>query len=494
MTRPERPGRPANSARPERPARSGRAGRPGRTGASRAGDPGALVAALESVVGAEHVLVDADQRAGYEVDWTGRYRGAAAAVVRPGSTAEVAAVIRACRAHGAVIVPQGGNTGLVGGSVPRPRHDAPQVLLSTRRLDQLGPVDTEAMQVTAGAGVTLARWRDHARASGLDAPVDFAARDSATVGGALATNAGGSRVVRFGTMRAQVIGVEAVTANGEIVGSLAGLPKETLGLHLPSLLAGSEGTLAVITAARLRLVPWYRRTVTAMIATAGLDEAVALLGRLRHSVPSLDAVELILPEALDLVAEHLGATAPVAVAPRGAVVVVDVADHLDPTEQLTAALGDAPEVLDAAVTGEGPARDHLLAFRDRITEAINARGVPFKLDVAVPVDRLVDLLEVARAAVAEQDGARLIPFGHLAEGNVHLNVLGADDPERLASTVLPAVAVMGGTISAEHGVGVAKGRWLHLVRSPADLALAAAVRRAIDPEGILNPGVLAPGS
>ena len=165
------------------------------------------------------------------------------------------------------------------------------------------------MQVTAGAGVTLSRWREHARAAGLDTPVDFASRDSATVGGAVATNAGGSRVVRFGTMRTQVLGVEAVLADGSIVGSLAGLPKETVGIHWPSLLAGSEGTLGVVTAARLRLVPWYRCTATAMVATASLDDAVAVLAALRAGVPHLDAVELILPEAMEVVAAHIGADA-----------------------------------------------------------------------------------------------------------------------------------------------------------------------------------------
>ena len=162
------------------------------------------------------------------------------------------------------------------------------------------------MQVTAGAGVTLAQWRAHARAAGLDAPVDFASRDSATVGGAVATNAGGSRVVRFGTMRAQVVGVNAVLADGSCVGSLSGLPKETLGLHWPSLLCGSEGTLGILTALRLRVVPWYQRTATAMVATTGLEEAVAVLATLRAGVTHLDAVELILPEAMELVAAHLG--------------------------------------------------------------------------------------------------------------------------------------------------------------------------------------------
>ncbi len=386
------------------------------------------------------------------------------------------------------MITQGGNTGLVGGGVPRgePADDRPVVVLSTRRLDTLGPVDVGAMQVTAGAGVTLARWRDHARAAGLDAPLDFAARDSATIGGAIATNAGGSRVVRFGTMRQQVAGIEAVTASGDVIGSLAGLPKETVGVHLPSLLAGSEGTLAVVTTARLRLVPWYRSTVTAMVATVDLESAVALLGRLRGRLTSLDAVELILPEALDLVSRHLGRTPPVH---GGTVVVVECADHTDPTADLTAALGDAPEVLDAAVATDGPGRERLVELRDRITESINAEGVPFKLDVAVPVGRLPELLDVARSAVARQ-GGRLIPFGHLAEGNVHLNVLEPGDTDSIAGDVLTAVAAMGGTISAEHGVGVAKTRWLHLVRSPAELAAMRAIRHALDPSGTLNPGVL----
>ena len=454
-----------------------------------------LVDDLVDAVGTANVLVDDDVRAGYEVDWTRRYRGTCVAVVRPGSTAEVATVLELCGAAGATVVPQGGNTGLVGGGVPRAEGTTdgrPCVVVSTRGLTDLGPVDVGAAQVTVGAGVTLAAWRDHARAAGLDAPVDFAARDSATIGGAIATNAGGSRVVRFGTMRQQVVGIEAVLADGRVVGSLAGLPKETVGLHLPSLLAGSEGTLAIVTAARLRLVPWYRHTITAMVATADLDAAVALLGRLRGSVPALDAVELVLPEALDLVARHVGSTPPVS--DGGAYVLVDCADHTDPSDQLTDVLGDAPEVLDAAVTTEGPGRDHLLVFRDRITEAIIEAGVPYKLDVAVPVTRLADLLEVARAAV-DHHGGRLIPFGHLAEGNVHLNVLGLEDPARaraLADEVLPAVADMGGTISAEHGVGIAKTPWLHLVRSPAELATMAAVRAALDPDAILNPGVLTP--
>jgi FAD/FMN-containing dehydrogenase len=298
--------------------------------------------------------------------------------------------------------------------------------------------------------------------------------------------------VRFGTMRSQVVGVAAVLADGSEIGSLSGLPKETAGLHWPSLLCGSEGTLGVITAVRLRLVPWYRHTATAMVATRGLDEAVAVLTDLRADVPHLDAVELILPEAMQLVADHLAARPPVGDdGDTGAYVVVECAAHADPTDELAGALAGRDEVLDAAVTTEGPARDRLVAFRDRIAEAITARGVPLKLDVAVPVGALAELVADAGRAI-DRHGGRLIPFGHLAEGNVHLNVLDPGDAEAITADVLASAAALGGTISAEHGLGIAKTRWLHLIRSPAELAAAAAVKRALDPNGILNPGVLQP--
>jgi FAD/FMN-containing dehydrogenase len=293
-------------------------------------------------------------------------------------------------------------------------------------------------------------------------------------------------------MRSQVVGVTAVLADGSCIGSLAGLPKETVGLHWPSLLAGSEGTLGVITAVRLRVVPWYRSTATAMVTTRSLAAAVAVLAGLRTSTPHLDAVELVLPEAMALVAGHLGAAPPVASpGPEGAYLVVECADHADPTDELIDALADRPDVVDAAVTTEGPARERLVAFRDRITEAIGAQGVPLKLDVAVPIARLDELLAAVRASIAAH-GGRLVPFGHLAEGNVHVNVLDAGDADAITADVLGAAAGLGGTISAEHGVGVAKARWLHLVRTPAELAAMTAVKHALDPAGLLNPGVLSP--
>jgi FAD/FMN-containing dehydrogenase len=457
---------------------------------SRSALPTSARAELSRLLGPHDLLTDADLRAGYEVDWTRRYQGSCSAVLRPRTTAQVAEILQICSAHHIEVITQGGNTGLVGGGVPRPHSSAPVVVLSTRGLVQLGPIDHDAMQVTVEAGVTLAQWRAHARSHGVDVPVDFAARDSATIGGAIATNAGGSRVVRFGTMRSQVAGIEAVTIGGEVIGSLSGLPKETVGPHLPSVLAGSEGTLAVITRARLRLVPLFSHSITALVALTSLNAAVQMLGRVRASLGSLDSVELILPGAMDLVSAHLGRRPPVAAG--GAYVMIECADHMDPSDDLLMLLSDLDGVVDSAVATEGPTRDQLMEFRDRITEAINAAGVPYKLDVAVPVTDLAHLMEVAHEA-ATTHGGRLIPFGHLAEGNVHLNYLDVKNPAGIAERVLTAVAAVGGTISAEHGVGIAKGPWLPLVRTAAELALMEAMRLAWDPQGLLNPGVLDPG-
>ncbi len=449
---------------------------------------------LAAIVGEVHVLADDELRAGYEIDWTGRYRGRCAAVVRPASVGEVAAVLRYCNAHRLPVVTQGGNTGLVGGSVPRP--DGPTaIVVSTLRMDRVEAPDGDALQITCGAGATIAAVQTRAHAEGLDVPVDFAARGQATVGGAVATNAGGSRVVRYGTMRRHVAGVEAVLPDGTIVGSLAGLPKETAGLHWPSLLAGTEGTLAVITAVRLSLVPQFEHTTTALVALDSLSAAVNLAGDLRRTLPSLDAVELIAPEALELVTDHLGLSAPVAAPTAGTYALVEAAGDHDTLDELAAAIGEASGIVDVAVAADDRQREQLVEFRDRITEAIAAaaagRTPVFKLDVAVPLRDLPTIVDIARRA-ARDDGARLIPFGHVAEGNVHLNYLDATDTEAIAGTVLPEVARRGGTISAEHGIGIAKARWLPLIRSAEDLAAQVEIRRALDPNGILNPGVLEP--
>jgi FAD/FMN-containing dehydrogenase len=450
-------------------------------------------AALGAAVGSEHVLLDRDLRATYETDWTGRFSGESRAVVRPGSSGEVAAVLVACADAHVPVVVQGGNTGLVGGGVPPPAGAGePPVVLVTTRLRELGEVSAAARQVTAGAGVPLAALTAHARAAGLDFGVDLAARDSATVGGMVATNAGGIRVVRYGSMREQLAGAEAVLADGRIVSRLDGLAKDSTGYDIGHLLAGSEGTLAVLTRLRLRLVPFERERAVAFVAVTGTADAVDLLGALRAQLPGLCAAELCFPAGLALVARRLAVRPPLDGA-GGAYVLVEVAGRSDPLEELLGALESSPQVLDATVATSATDRAQLWALREGHTEAVNAAGVPVKLDVSVPMDRLAELAGRVPGAVAAVDAAAtLVIYGHLAEANLHVNVLQAADPEKVTAAVLELVASLGGSISSEHGVGRAKAHWLGLSRSAAEIDVMRSVKAAFDPLGLLNPGVLFP--
>jgi FAD/FMN-containing dehydrogenase len=452
------------------------------------------VTALATVVGPSHVLTDPEVTASYERDWTGRFTGRAAAVVRPASTAEVAAVMALLHAAGRPVVPQGGNTGLVGGSVPL--HG--EVVLSLRRLAAIEAVDGPAGQVTAGAGATLAAVDAAAAGAGLAFGVDLAARDSATVGGMVATNAGGLRMLRYGAMRAQTAGLEAVLADGRVVSHLGGLAKDNTGYDLAGLLAGSEGTLAVLTRLRLRLVPRLEHRTTGLLAFADAETAVEALVTLRRLLPgTLEAVELFLADGVALVCHHLGLAPPFGRLDP-VYLLVEVAGAHDPTDELAGAVLDglADRALDTAVEWEPAGRARLWRYREAHTEAISAVGVPVKLDVTLPAGELAGFLSAACSTVgAAAPGARCILFGHAGDGNVHVNVLGADDPGRAAAVedaVLRLVARLGGSISAEHGIGTAKRRWLHLNRSPTEIDTFRAIKTALDPNGILNPHVLLP--
>jgi FAD/FMN-containing dehydrogenase len=306
----------------------------------------------------------------------------------------------------------------------------------------------------------------------------------------VATNAGGSRVVRFGTMGAQVRGIQAVTAGGGVIGSLAGLPKATLGPSLPSILVGSEGILAIVTAVRLQLVPHYGETATALLPVRRLDNLAPVLASLRQ-LDSLDSVELLLPSALDLTQAHLGIDIGVS-GDAEAYVLVECASHTDPMEDLAAAVADLDEVGEPLVASGPAARARLRDVRERTAEAIHGRGVPLKLDVAVPVAAIADACRSIEAIVlGDVPDAELYLFGHLAEGNLHVNIVGAGSAAAaVTERVLGYVAGVGGAISAEHGIGVAKARWLHLVRNSTELALLRALKHAWDPQGVLNPGVL----
>jgi FAD/FMN-containing dehydrogenase len=446
-----------------------------------------LADVLRRAVGDAHVIADPSIVASYESDWTGRFRGSARLVVRPGSTAEVAEVVRACAAADVAICLQGGNTGLVGGSVPIDGA----VLLSLLRLSEVEPIDTVAAQVTVGAGCTLAALQQVVRPVGFDVGVDFAARESCTLGGMVSTNAGGERVLRYGTMRAQVVGIEAVLADGSVVSRLTGLPKDNTGYDVVSLLAGAEGTLGVITRLRLRLVPLLAARAVALVAVAGTAEAVELVRTMR-AVPSLEAAELFYANGLALVCAHTGLPAPFGEA-YPAYVLLECAGRLDPTEELLAALEAAGDsVLDATVASDARGRQSLWTYREAHTESINAAGVPVKLDVAVPLAVFAEstaALPMAIAAVVPD--ARVILFGHVNEGNLHVNILDAlEQDDAVSDAVLRLVASYGGSISAEHGVGRAKRDWLSLSRSAEEIAMMRVIKDALDPTGRLNPGVL----
>jgi len=452
---------------------------------------GDVRAELEAIVGPSHVLSGADVTAGYATDWTGRFVGWTPAVVRPADTAEVAAVLEVLLAAGVAVVPQGGNTGMVGGSVPL----AGEVVLSLRRLDRIWPVDRLAAQVTAGAGVVLADLHSAADQAGLEFGVDLGARDSCTVGGMVATNAGGLHVIRHGPMREQVVGVEAVLADGTVVSHLAGLLKDNTGYDLPRLLTGSEGTLAVITAARLRLRPALTHRVVALCGCPTARSVVAAAARVRDRLPDITAMEMVLGPTVDLVSDHLGRRPPV---DGDSLLLLEVRSASDPT----AAMAETVEGLDDLVTDVAVATDDrgaadLFAFRERITEAVNVGVPPHKLDVTLPADQLAAFAaEVPAVVSAVSPGARTYLFGHVGDGNVHVNLKpaaeGPELPDAVDGAVFELVGRMGGSISAEHGIGTAKKEWLHLSRSPEEIAVFRRIKSALDPTGLLNPAVLLP--
>src|SRR6201986_5023267 len=415
-----------------------------------------LLRALAGIVGEPHVLTG-DATAGFAVDWTGRFRGRTPATVRPQNTAEVAAVLALCTDAGLPVVPQGGNTGLVGGGVPL--HG--EVMLSLTRLNQLGPVDHEAAQVTAGAGVTPRR-------------------------GGGARPGRGPRALGFGPMRAQLRGIEAVLADGTVVSHLAGLVKDNTGYDYPSLLAGSEGTLAVVTAARLRLVPRLRDTVTALAGVGGLDELHALTRRAVREVPGLVSAEFFTQAGLDILVAHAGLAPPLS-APAAAYLLLE-ASGPGAVGELADVVGDR----EAAVGESAADRARLWSYRERHSEAAGFLGVPVKLDVSVPAAQWVRLASSATAVVADVDpGARVITFGHVADGNVHVNIVPAAAADgRHEDAVFSFVESLGGSISAEHGIGALKAPWLHLARTEAERGLFKRIRGALDPSGTLNPHVL----
>lgn len=447
----------------------------------------ALPDRLAAIVGATQVTADPDVLEGRSIDHTGRYRGHATLLVRPGSTDEVAAVLRACRDAGVNVTVQGGRTSLVAGTVPE--HD--DVLLSTERLRDVGEVDVVERRIRAGAGVTLAEVQKAAAAAGLVFGVDLAARDSATVGGMASTNAGGLRTVSYGNMGEQVIGLDVVLPDGTVVHRHSQVRSDNTGYDLAALFVGAEGTLGVITALDLRLHPSPRRRVTAICGFDDLDALIAT-GRVFRDMEGIAALELIDARASALTAEHVGVAAPV----RGAwQLLVELAGETDLTDRLAGALADADLADEPAVGVDTAAQQRLWQVREAVAEVLGVYGPPLKFDVSLPLSAIHGFADAAKALIAEH-APEAIPvlFGHIGEGNLHLNIVRCDlagDRERaLYSAMMTLIAQHGGNVSSEHGVGTRKRDYLSMARTEADIAAMQAVKAAFDPTGYLNRAVL----
>ena len=461
-----------------------------------------LMEALRGAVGTAQVLTDGDLSA-FEVDWRKRYRGKALAVVRPGSAAEVAAVVKACAAHGASLVPQGGNTGLVGASVPD--GSGTQVVVNLTRMNRIRAIDAANLTMTLDAGCVLQAAQEAAAECGLLLPLSLAAEGSCTVGGNLATNAGGTQVLRFGNARDLCLGLEVVTADGELWDGLSGLRKDNTGYDLRDLFIGSEGTLGVITGATLKLYPQPAAVTTALAALPTLKAAVGLLQLAQARLgPGLTGFEVMSEFALGLVRTHFPQLAqPLPAAPW--TVLLEQSDcegvgHA--TTLFEALLESALEqglISDAAVAASIDQSKTMWHLREAIPLAQSIEGLNIKHDISLPVSRIVGFVSATDAALNKAfPGVRLVNFGHLGDGNLHYNVqaptgvLAADflrECEAPVNTlVYDAVSAQGGSISAEHGIGALKRHELAKRKSPVALQMMRAIKQALDPAGRMNPG------
>ncbi|MFM9033106.1 MAG: FAD-binding oxidoreductase [Mycobacterium sp.] len=444
-----------------------------------------MVELLAGIVGTAHLSTEADVLTARSVDWTGRYRGTASALVRPADTEELAAVLRTCRDAGAPVTVQGGRTSLVAGTVPEHRD----VLLSTERLAGIGEVDTAERQVRAGAGATLADVQRAAADAGLAVGVDLASRDSATIGGMAATNAGGLRTVRYGTMRAQVLGLDVALPDGSVLRRRPAVRTDNTGYDLTALFVGAEGTLGVITSVDLRLYPVPAHRVAAV---CGFNDLAALVdtGRRLRDLESIAALELIDGRAAALVAGHTDGAAPVT---GDWLLLAELAGDTDQTERLAAALSGTSPTAVPAVGADAAARQRLWRLRESMTEVAGMFGPPVKFDVSLPLSAIAGFAAQSAELVSRYAPSGVpVLFGHVGEGNLHLNVLRCDpDQEALIYPVMmELIAAHGGNVSSEHGVGTRKRGYLAMSRQPADIAVMRAVKAALDPTGYLNPAVL----
>ena len=466
-------------------------------------DPGAtLLARVAAAVGPAHVLTAPADLEPYLVDWRGRYRGHALAVVRPGSTAEVARVVEACMQARTPIVPQGGNTSMCGGATPAERGNA--VVVSLNRMTRVRDVDVGNATMTVDAGVTLAQAQAAAAERGMLFPLSLASEGSCTIGGNLSTNAGGTAVLRFGNARELVLGLEVVLPDGRAWDGLRGLRKDNTGYDLKQLFVGAEGTLGIITAAVLKLFPLPRERATALVAVPDAGAAVRLLTSLKAALADrLVGFELMNGLSLALSRKH-HPQSPDPLPGRAWYVLVqadDPARNASLREQLEAALADAVEagIVDDATIGQSDGqRAALWSLRENISEAQRREGPNIKHDISLPVSAVPRFIDEAAAALsAALPGVRFVTFGHLGDGNLHYNLSApeAESAQRFMDKATIAhrivhdlVDAAGGSISAEHGIGQLKRDELRRYKSSIELELMARVKSALDPDGLMNPG------
>ena len=458
---------------------------------------------LRQITGAAHVLCDGDLSA-YTQDWRKRAQGTALAVVRPASVGEVAAIVQACAAAGVSLVPQGGNTGLAVGSVPD--ESGTQVVLSLQRMNAVRAIDGDNLTMTVEAGCILQSLQDAAEKAGFLFPLSLAAEGSCTIGGNLATNAGGTQVVRYGNARDLCLGLEVVTAQGDIWHGLSGLRKDNTGYDLRDLFVGSEGTLGIITAATLKLYPQPAARLTAWAAVPSMQAAVTLLGLAhQHLGAGLTGFEVMGQFALSLVDKHFAQLRVPLFKEAPWCVLLENSDHESEAHarsQFERLLETAFEngCVSDAVVAESIAQAHQLwHIRESIPLAQAEEGLNIKHDISVPISRIPAFVDYADALMAREiPGVRLVNFGHLGDGNLHYNVQAPEGSDAKAfldtqeahvnDLVYEAVAQFGGSFSAEHGVGALKTDKLEHYQSPVALSMMRAIKQALDPQNLLNPG------
>jgi FAD/FMN-containing dehydrogenase len=474
---------------------------------SPAASPDPFLAEAVQLLGPRGLTTDPERMDAWLTDWRGRYTGRALALALPASTAEVAALVRLCAAYRVPIVPQGGNSGMAGGATPDASGTA--LLLSLRRMNAVRALDAEAGQVVCEAGVILQHLHEAAEAAGMRFPLTLGGKGSATIGGLIATNAGGTQVLRHGTMRAQVLGLEAVLANGQALDTLTPLKKDNRGFDLKQLLIGSEGTLGIVTAATLRLLPAPIGRATAWVGLGGIVEARTLLRQVERTLgEALEGFEVVPAHCLDSVLTHLPtARSPLAERHQWNALIECVSASSD-----SAALREGLESALAAALGNGLIADAVIAandtqaedfwnLRDSISAAERALGPAMQHDISVPVEQMPEFILAASPAIeAAFPGTRAVAFGHLGDGNVHFHILAPEgsvggvweeaDGKAVSAAVYYLVTAWGGSISAEHGIGQMKVDELARLHDPVALALMQQIKVALDPDNLLNPGKL----